>query len=375
MSREILKTKWNEIKRIVIKIGSNLIVDPTTNQICTENIQNLVRGILFLKNNHKDVILVSSGAVAFGKKRLNNAIPKDQIPLDPSLVHKQAFASIGQIELMNFYRKIFRMNQLEIAQILITAKDFRDRETYLNVGHTIQELIKLNIIPIINENDTVSTDELKFGDNDFLSAAVSALLNCQLLILLTSVDGFLINGERISTLNKIDKQIFSYAKGPEGYGSGGMYSKIRVGSLCLKAGVDVAILPGKEENIIEKFFNQEDVGTFIYSKEKKFLKARKRWLLFSRTKGAVYIDEGAEIALLKKGSSLLINGIKEIEGKFTIGDVVEIKNLKNEILGRGIINLSHKNLKKYLENKMQNNKIYNLSEVINRDDLILEVTD
>lgn len=292
--------------------------------------------------------------------------------ISDSVIRKQALASIGQIELMNYYNHIFNKNHLEISQILITAKDFGERETYLNIGHTIQELVRLNFIPIINENDTVSTEEIKFGDNDFLSAAVAALLNSQFLILLTSVEGFLINGKRISNLENITHQTLQYAKGPEGYGSGGMNSKLKVGKLCLQAGVDVAILPGKIENIIQKFFSKEDVGTFIFSREKKYLKARKRWLLFSRSRGSVFVDEGAENALLNKGSSLLINGIKEIEGKFSIGDVVEIKNLKDSILGRGIININYKNLKNYLVEKNKIDKSFFPTEIIHRDDLILE---
>lgn len=372
MNRKILDQKFSEFKRIVIKIGSNLIVDPETERICIENIENLIKGILFLKQQKKEIILVSSGAVAFGRKKLKNINPNYVPLLFPSIVRKQALASIGQIELMNFYNEIFRKYNLGISQILITAKDFRDRETYLNIGHTIQELVKLNIIPIINENDTASTDELKFGDNDFLSAAVSALLNSQLLILLTSVEGFLVHNKRISNLDTIDNKILQYAKGPEGFGSGGMYSKMRVGQLCLQAGVDVAILPGKMENVIEKFFNQEDVGTFIYSKEKRYLRARKKWILFSRTKGSVYIDQGAENALINKGSSLLINGIKYIEGKFLMGDIIEIKNLNNKILGRGITNFSYRSLQNFLLNKDQNLQIINIPEIIHRDDLILE---
>lgn len=372
MNREILTQKFSEFKRIVIKIGSNLIVDPETNKVCTENIENLIKGILFLKQQKKEIILVSSGAVAFGKKKLKSINPNYAPLLFPSIVRKQALASIGQIELMNFYNETFKKYNLVISQILITAKDFRDRETYLNIGHAIHELVKLNIIPIINENDTASTDELKFGDNDFLSAAVSALLNSQLLILLTSVEGFLINGKRISNLETISNEILQYAKGPEGFGSGGMYSKIRVSQLCLQAGVDVAILPGKLQNVIERFFNQEDIGTFIYSKEKKFLRARKKWILFSRTKGSLYIDEGAENALINKGSSLLLNGIKYIEGKFLMGDIIEIKNLNNRVLGRGITNFSYRNLQNFLQNKDQNLPTINIPEIIHRDNLILE---
>ncbi len=372
MSRKIIENRFKEIKRIVIKIGSNLIVDPQTNQICEENIQNLINGILFLKKKQKEVILVSSGAVAFGNKKIKAINQNINSFFSNSIIRKQALASIGQIELMNYYNQVFQKNHLKISQVLITAKDFGERETYLNIGHTIQELVKLDFIPVINENDTVSTDEIKFGDNDFLSAAVAALLNSQLLILLTSVEGFMIEGKRISNLESISPDLMEHAKGPTGFGSGGMNSKLRVGKLCLQAGVDVAILPGKLKNVIQDFFGCEDVGTFIFSKEKKFLKARKKWILFSRSRGSVFIDEGAEKALLNNGSSLLINGIKKVEGKFLSGDVVEIKNLQNTILGRGIVNISDKNLKKYLLEKNKIDKSSYPTEIIHRDNLILE---
>jgi len=368
MQRNEFISEFPNIKRIVIKIGSNLIVQGDTIQY--NNLENLIRCILFLKKLKKEVILVSSGAVALGRKKLKNRF-NDYVPQEfPTLIRKQALASIGQIELMNLYDQLFLKERFAISQVLITAKDFRDRETYLNIGHTIQELLRLNIIPIINENDTVSTDELKFGDNDYLSAAVAALLQSQLLILLTSVEGFIVDSKRISVLENITEEIIKHAKGPVGQGSGGMYSKIRVGKLCQQAGVHVAILPGSLEDVVQKFISGEDVGTFILS-NKKTLPARKKWLLFAKTKGAVIIDEGAEYALKNRGSSLLFAGIKNIEGSFTYGDVVEIKNFRNQVLGRGIINIPSRIIKLHLHN--HGNRIEGFPfEAIHRNDMILE---
>jgi len=368
MQRNEFINEFKNIKRIVIKIGSNLIVNGDTIQ--SKNLENLIRCIVFLKQLNKEVILVSSGAVALGRKKLKNTY-KDYIPQEfPSIIRKQALASIGQIELMNLYDKLFLKEGIAISQVLITAKDFRDRETYLNIGHTIQELLKLNITPIINENDTVSTDELKFGDNDYLSASVAALLHSQLLILLTSVEGFMIDNQRVSVLENITEDTIKHAKGPEGHGSGGMYSKIRVGKLCQQAGVHVAILPGILKDVIQKFISGDDVGTLIIAK-KKNLPARKKWLLFSKTKGSVIIDEGAEYALKNRGSSLLFAGIKNIDGSFTYGDVVEIKNFKNHILGRGIINIPSRIIKLNLQRN--SNYIEGFPfEAIHRNDMILE---
>ncbi len=376
MLRENFLKEIDKIKRVVIKIGSNLIIDNKTNEIQYKNLENLLNSIIYLKSLNKQVIVVSSGAVALGRNKLKRIL-KDYVPQQfPSIIRKQALASVGQIELMKFYDEFFSKKNIGISQILITAKDFRDRETYLNIGHTIQEILNFDLVPIINENDTVATEELKFGDNDFLSAATAALLHSQLLILLTSVEGFLINNKRISSIDKIDEEIIKHARGPEGYGSGGMYSKIRVGKLCQIAGVHVAILPGNVDDVVQKFFSGVDVGTLIYA-QNKFLKARKKWLLFARTKGTVVIDEGAEDALKNKGSSLLLAGIKQIQGNFTYGDVVEIRNMKNDILGRGIINIPSRIIRNHFNGKQETNSKNLLQyfpfEVIHRNDLILEL--
>jgi len=368
MRRKEFVEEFNQIKRIVIKIGSNLIIND--NQIQYNNLNNLVKSINYLRELKKEVILVSSGAVAFGRIKLKD-IYRDYVPQEfPTIIRKQALASIGQIELMKLYGKLFLEERLGISQILITAKDFRDRETYLNIGHTIQEILKLGILPIINENDTVSIEELKFGDNDYLSAATAALLHAQLLILLTSVDGFFIENQRISVLENINEEIIKHAKGPVGYGSGGMFSKIRVGKLCQQAGVHVAILPGYKSNVIQELIQGKDVGTLIFAKNRN-LRARKKWLLFAKTKGSVFIDNGAEYALRNRGSSLLLAGIKKIEGNFTYGDVVEIKNLKNQTIGRGIINIPSKIITKSFKENTNHIDGFPI-EIIHRNDLILE---
>lgn len=370
ITRDDFFREQDSIKRIVIKIGSNLIVHPETREIQYSVIENILEDILWLKKENKEVILVSSGAVALGKKKFLEVFDRELQNAHLSIIKKQALASIGQIQLMKFYENYFVERGGLVSQILITAKDFRDRETYLNIGHTIQEILKHNILPVINENDTVSTEELKFGDNDFLSAAVAALLNAQILILLTSVEGFLIHNKRVSLLTSIGDEVLQHAKGPEGFGTGGMLSKIKVGKLCLQSGLHVAILPGKEKHVIRRFFQGEDLGTLIVSR-KKYLKARKKWLLFARTKGSIKIDEGAETALKTRNSSLLYAGIKDVEGSFTYGDVVEIKNMKGEVLGRGIINIPSNIIRKSFR---ENRDLKNLFpfEIIHRDDLILE---
>ncbi len=358
------------IHRIVIKIGSNLIIHPETKEIQNQIIDNLIQDILFLRKRNIEVILVSSGAIAFARKLLSMQNGSHY----SSLIKKQALASIGQIELMNFYKEKFSQYNLGIAQILITANDFRDRVTYLNIGHTVQEILKMNQIPIINENDTVSTDEIKFGDNDFLSGATASLLHAQLLFLLTSVEGFIVNEKRVSLLNNINEQTLKYAKGPTGFGSGGMYSKIRVGKLCLQSGLSMAILPGFEKNSIQRFFLGEDIGTLIYPEKRFYIKAKKRWLLFAKTKGAIIIDEGAEIALKQHCKSLLLVGIKDIEGSFTYGDVVEIKNQKHQVIGRGVIYIPSRILKNKIANiKERTSYLENFPyEVVHRNNLILE---
>lgn len=226
----------------------------------------------------------------------------------------------------------------------------------------------MGVVPIINENDTVSTDELKFGDNDLLSAACSSLFGADLLIILTAAPGFLIQDQRVSHLETISASELSHALGPAGPGSGGMRTKLRAGQLCLISGQMLAILPGLHDSPVQSLFAGEDIGTLIAGSHKKRISARKKWLLFARPEGEIVIDAGAQNALIEKGSSLLRAGIQELRGNFLAGDPVDVLSSSGEVLGRGIVNYS----KRDLDHPEDQRRLHGPREVIHRDNLILE---
>jgi glutamate 5-kinase len=278
---------------------------------------------------------------------------------------------------MSVYREIFAEERIPVAQLLITARDFRDRRAYLNIGHAIHELVSLNSLSIINENDTVSTEELQFGDNDLLSAACASLFHADLLVILTRVDGFLVDGERVPFLQGVGPHDMSKAGGPTGPGSGGMITKLRAAQLCSFSGEIAAILPGTEPNPVRALFEGSDIGTVVCGKKKKRLGARKRWLLYSLSRGSVHVDDGARRALVERGSSLLPSGIASASGQFLEGDVIEIIDSSGTPLGRGIAGYSQKELMPMLGMKASQIKDEGLAvrskEVIHRNNMILEI--
>lgn len=374
-SREETLKHIQDSKRVVIKIGSSLIAPSSpdgSSAVDRSMIEKLRDQVLFLRQLGKEVILVTSGAVAMGRTVLGDTLP-DYHPLtNPGLSRKQALAAVGQARLIALYGEVFAQARLPVSQILITARDFRDRNAYLNIGHTLTELLRLGIIPIINENDTVSTVELRFGDNDLLSAACAALLHADLLVLLTSVEGFLRDGERLPYFGHIDAGVIAGAGGPSGPGSGGMRTKIRAGELGLRTGFRVAILPGRHPQPVQALFAGMDIGTVIGQPHLAEMSARKKWLLFVRTQGSIVVDEGAAKALTERGSSLLAAGICEIRGNFAQHDVVEIVNLTGISLGRGIARVGARTLQRLLEHRSKGEPFPVEDEIVHRNDLILE---
>jgi glutamate 5-kinase len=323
------------IKRVVIKVGTSLISDPEApDGVNHAMIQKLRDEVLYLKERGIDAMLVSSGAVGTGRHVLK-AYGR-HLQSEPSLARRQALSAIGQSRIVSRYAQAFAEARIPVAQLLIAARDFRDRRAYLNIGHTIRELRDMGALAVINENDTVSTDELQFGDNDLLSAVVASLFDADLLMILTSVEGFLLDGARIAELDGITDAHRAAAGGPEGPGRGGMSTKIRAGELCSKTGGALAILPGGHESPVRAFFQGEDIGTFIRVPHKKSLSARKQWLLFARAEGGVVVDAGAARALRERGSSLLSVGVRDVRGRFLAGEVIEVEDGSGRILGRGI---------------------------------------
>jgi len=376
--REEFYQKLNKTRRVVIKVGTALLADSGASGINHGMIEKLKNEIVFLRSRGIETLLVTSGAVGMGRETLREMASTDSASSGSlnasSMARRQALASIGQGRLISLYADKFKEAGVIVGQLLITARDFRDRRAYLNVGHTLEELIRMGILPVINENDTVSTDELKFGDNDLLSATCASLFHADLLIILTSVEGFRMGGERVPFLSSVTSAEMKEAHGPAGPGSGGMQTKIRAGQLCMMSGCSLAILPGMDASPVQSLFRGDDIGTIISGRSRP-LSARKKWLLFARTEGAVVIDAGAREALVR-GSSLLPAGIKSTKGRFLAGDVIEILDQQSMICGRGIANYSYRDLQPSIGlsgSEIQKRLILRPSpEVIHRNNMILE---
>lgn len=376
MGREAYKALVNNAQKIVVKVGTSTLTHKN-GKLNLEQIELLVRQLSDLRNQGKDVVLVSSGAIGAGMGKLNLEERPKTIP------EKQAVAAVGQGILLHIYEKIFAEYGQATAQLLLTKADLEHRQRFLNARNTLLTLLKLGVIPIVNENDTVAFEEIKFGDNDTLAALVGTLIDADLIILLTDIDGFY-NGDprkrkdakRISVVETIDAQVERLA-GSVGskFGSGGMATKIAAASIAVNAGIPLMIAHGAEPHIIRKLTGGEDMGTLFLPIEMK-PHLRKKWIAFgSHVGGRLMVDDGAKDALIHKGKSLLPSGITAVEGDFAAGDVVEIVDAQGREFARGISNYSWMELHKIKGQKSKNicpilgYKDYD--EVIHRDNLSL----
>ena len=399
-------------QRIVVKLGTNLLYKKTKqvglsssadlaalgvrstlpapkaqDDLClnTEFIEGLCKQISYLRSKGRQILLVSSGAVQTGKSMLH--AHGSSMPLQKakgSIIAKQALSAIGQAPLIGEYQRAMAQHGITVAQILLTAKDLRDRQSYLNISHSLAQLEKWKVLPIINENDSITTDELQYGENDVLSAACAALFQADCLCILTSVEGFFYKGRRESIIPKVLAEHFTAtntAHGrtselPQTLGSGGMSSKLRAAELCTRSGIDCCILPGYQAKVLCDFLeDSKDIGTLFYGRQQAHshpsLTARKKWLLFSITKASVRIDEGARKAIEEHGASLLGVGVHSIEGYFHIGEIVEIRRLTGESMGRGIVRYGSATLRDMISLSKKKAGKANM-ELIHRDDLVLE---
>ncbi|WP_457625908.1 glutamate 5-kinase [Persephonella sp.] len=356
-------------KRIVIKIGSQLL--EKNGFIDTDFIKNLSENIKDLKD--REIVIVSSGAVLAGVKKLG----LKQKP--QSITEKQAVAAVGQAYLMQIYDRIFSEKGLVIGQVLLTVEGLRERKRYILAQNTLNKLVDMGVIPVVNENDTIAIEEIVFGDNDFLAAHVSVLINADLLIILSTAGG-VYTGEPKSISSTLLKEIKSieealkFARASTSkFGTGGMRSKLEAAKIAVSHQIPVVIAP-KKENILTEISQGKLVGSFIYPEKQKKLSRKKSWLkLLSAPKGRVIIDKGAEKAL-KEGKSLLPAGIKNVEGIFYKNDVVALLNEEGKIIGKGITNFSYKELKKIKGKKsseVENILKRKFTEVIHRDNLVV----
>ncbi len=364
-------------KTIIIKIGTNTLSD-ITKGINTNVVEELTEVIAKLKKSGHKVLLVTSGAVALGVKKLNlKEKPK-------TISKKQACASIGQALLMQVYEKYFSKHEIPIAQILLTREGFVQRETYINARETILELLDLDVLPIINENDTVASEEIRFGDNDMLSAMVADLISVDRLIILTDEKGLYDsnpktnkNAKLIPVVEKITPQIEKMAAGTGSeFSSGGMISKIHAAKLATNVGIKTHIIYGKEPELILEILNDKEIGTTFLPSTNKIDK-RKSWIAHTLvSNGKVYVDSGAQKALVNNGKSLLPAGVKKISGSFDRGSAIEICLLNsNKPFAKGITNYSNLDIEKIMGLKssiIEKTLGYTYGEtIIHRDDLVI----
>ncbi|MCK5306166.1 MAG: glutamate 5-kinase [Candidatus Omnitrophica bacterium] len=369
-----MKKKKSIYKKVVIKVGTKIITSDSA-ALDKKEIQNLTNQILLLLNDNVEVILVSSGAIAGGMNLLGLTTRPKSLPL------LQASAAVGQSRLMNIYDYYFQKGGFFTAQLLITQADLSDRARYLNAKNTIVSLLKKRVVPIINENDTVATDEIKFGDNDALSALVANLTGADCLIILTDVDGLYSTGvdgkkskvDEVKRINhNIEKLVYS---SNHCLSVGGMKTKLKAARVATSSGISCVIANGRMEDVLVKVVNGDSVGTLFLPQPLK-LKDRKRWIAFGRKpKGRIAVDKGAVSALRDQGRSLLSAGISDAAGDFSYGDVVSVLNEERKEFARGLTNYSLKEIKQIqgcrtnMIEKRLGYKYYD--EIIHRDNLVI----
>ncbi len=345
------RPEWTRARRIVVKIGSALLTDRETGTLKAQWLASLVEDVAELVRQGRDVVLVSSGSIALGRHKLG--LPKGPLELEQS----QAAAAVGQISLAHAYQELAAKSGLTVAQILLTLGDTEQRQRYLNARHTIETLLELKAIPVVNENDTVATAEIKYGDNDRLSARVASMVSADCLVLLSDIDGLYTappasdaTAKHIPIVTEITAEIEAMAgdAGTE-LSKGGMKTKIEAGKIALGAGTNMVITTGKVLNPLRAISEGSKVTWFLAKQDP--VTAKKRWIAGQlEPRGAVYVDAGAEKALTA-GKSLLVAGVKRVEGEFERGDAVIIRGPDGRELGRGLSEYTRSDAERILGRK------------------------
>ncbi|MCH7859223.1 MAG: glutamate 5-kinase [Candidatus Marinimicrobia bacterium] len=371
-----MRTKFRDFhnKRLIVKVGSHVLSEG--NRFTSADVRHIADQIMELIHDGNEVLLVTSGAVLMGRNLMDL-----NLSLYPRNL-KQSLAAIGQVALMSEYTKIFAELNRPVGQILINLEDFHDRARYLNIKQTIQGLFKLKVLPILNENDCISTEDFAFGDNDNMAAQLTGMLDADLLIILSTVDG-LYDGEPkdpasrvIPTVASITPQMLKDAstKG-QLLSTGGMVAKLQAIKKAVHFGVPVILANGKERDILRKIFSGAQVGTLFEPKAKR-MPLRKRWLAYStKVKGQVMVDEGARVAVTLENASLLSSGVTGIQGKFEAQDVVAILDGQGREFARGITKYDWRGLLE-VAGKSHDEIVRTLgvkyfNEVVHREDLVL----
>ena len=363
------------MKRVVIKIGSNILASADKG-LNTRRLGAITKDISQVADMGFEVVVVSSGAVAAGLKKLGLKVKPEDIKL------KQAAAAIGQSSLMWAYEQHFAEFDKKVAQVLLTRDDIADRRRYINAKNTLQTLLGYRVIPLINENDPIAVDEIKFGDNDMLAALVAGLVEADMLVILSDVDGLYSKNPKyksaciISHVNKITSDIENMAGGSGStVGTGGMYSKILAVKQAADHGIPVVIMNGKKSGLLTKLISGKSVGTYFEPKPQR-MSSKKGWIAYGvKSKGAIHIDDGAVRALTSMGRSLLPSGITKVEGRFDVGDYVRCIGGDGKKIAKGLTNYSSKDLDSIKGKKTSEiEKVlgYKYSdEVIHRDNLVV----
>jgi len=369
------KLSLDSAKRIVVKVGSGVLTGE--DGLNLKAVRSISRQICSLIDRGLEVILVTSGAMASGIKKVGLLSRPDEIP------KRQAIAAVGQAGLIMEYEKAFARYKKKVAQILLTSDDLSNRKRYLNARNTIYMLLSWQVVPIINENDTVVVEEIKFGDNDNLAAMITLLMDADILINLTDIDGLYTkdprtspDAELIPVVSTITRSIEKYAGDiPGPLGAGGMLGKVKAAKKVTTAGIPMVIINGEKPDILTKLFSGREQGTFFVPQKEK-LASRKCWIAFSlKPQGVIEIDEGAATAILERGKSLLPSGIMSVTGEFGVGAPVEFKKKNSGVLGTGLVNYSASDIRKIMG--LKSSKIHDLlgykpyDEVIHRDNLAI----
>ncbi len=369
-----IREEFKKSLRVVVKVGTSTLTY-SNGQLNLDRMERLVRELADLHNRDIEVILVSSGAVGTGANSMGlKKIPK-------TLPEKQALAAIGQGRLLHMYEKFFAEYGKIVAQVLLTREDLDERIRYLNATNTLLAILNLKVIPIINENDTVVVEEIKIGDNDTLSTMVAGIVNADLLIILSDVDGLYDSDPRINKEARLQSQVYEITPEMEAnaasrgttFASGGMLTKLKAASICMAAGIPMVIANSAEQNVIRRIFEGEELGTVFLPREAR-MHARKKWLAFGTVlHGQVTVDAGAELALVKRGKSLLASGVLAIEGEFDRGTVIGVMSADGREIARGLANYSAAEIRQIAGQKsgdiekVLGSKDYD--EVIHRDNL------
>jgi len=364
---DLRKNLLAETKRIVIKLGSRVLVEAGTRGVNTAFINRLAESVAVLQEAGKEIAIVTSGAIGIGMGRMGYSKKPDNI------ADKQVCAAVGQIDLMHAYRNAFEKQKIAVGQILLSADDFRDRNRYKNLQNILISMLKHKTIPVINENDSVVVSEIKVGDNDKLSSDVALFWNADLLLLFTDEDGLFDSNPKtnasarlLNLVPEVNSEILNLAKPGEAgsaVSTGGMYSKLEAVRAVTRSGCNAFLANGTKVLPHEVLF-ENALGTLFLGNAKK-LASRKKWLSFVSTpKGSITIDDGGVNAIRKKHASILPVGVVSVSGNFSMKDLIDVKDVNGNKIARGISKYDSRELKKVMRMK-------NLDEAIHKNDLVV----